>query len=187
MKTVLSTLLTLSIFTAPVWAITVTTPANGALVSSPFRLTASTTTCDSKAAVSMGYSIDNGPTTIISTSFNAMVPTPEGTHVLHVKCWGQQVSDQVLLDITVVPASVSVSVIAITTPANGAQVTSPFELTANTTTCGSKPAVSMGYSIDNGPATIVPTSFNAMVPASQGTHILHVKCWGQQVSDQVHL
>jgi hypothetical protein len=135
----------------------------------------------------MGYSIDNGPTTIVSTSFNAMVPASQGTHILHVKCWGEQVADQVLLDITVVPPADLTSAIIVSTPANGAQVTSPFELTASTTTCDSKPAVSMGYSIDNGPVTIVPTSFNAMVAASQGTHILHVKCWGQQATDQVLL
>jgi hypothetical protein len=187
MKAFILSVLALTALTASASTIIVKTPATGAQVSSPFRLTANTTTCDSKPAVSMGYSMDNGPTTIVSTSFNAMVPASQGTHILHVKCWGQQVADQVLLDITVVPPADLRSAIIVSTPANGAQVTSPFELMASTTTCDSKPAVSMGYSIDNSPVTIVPTSFNAMVPASQGTHILHVKCWGQQVTDQVLL
>jgi hypothetical protein len=36
----------------------------------------------------------------------------------------------------------------------------------------------MGYSIDYGTTTIVPTSFSAMVIAGNGQHVLHVKCWG---------
>jgi hypothetical protein len=187
MKAFIFSVFALLALTASASTIIVTAPGTGAQLSSPFRLTASTTTCDSTPAVSMGYSIDNGPTTIVSTSFKAMVPASQGTHILHVKCWGRQVTDQVLLDITVVAAPGSASSIAITTPANGSLVTSPFELTASAASCDSKPAVSMGYSIDDGPSTIVPTSFNAMVSASQGAHILHVKCWGQQVTGQVLL
>ena len=56
--------------------------------------------------------------------------------------------------------------ITVTTPTNGAQVTSPFKLVASTSTCSSKPAVSMGYSIDSGSTTIVPTSFSASVSNS---------------------
>jgi hypothetical protein len=166
-------------------AITVTTPANGAKVTSPFTLTASTTTCASKPAVSMGYSIDEGQATIEPTSFSAVVTAGTGTHVLHVKCWGQNVNSQVSLDITVV--SPPVSNISVATPANKAQVTSPFKLVASTTTCASHPAVSMGYSLDSQQAVIEPTSFSAMVTAGAGAHVLHVKCWGKQVSDQVLL
>jgi len=41
----------------------------------------------------------------------------------------------------------------------------------------------MGYSIDHGPTTIVPTSFTASVTAPLGSHILHVKCWGVKVNN----
>ena len=90
---------------APGFAITVTAPANGAIVSSPFSLVAGTSTCASKAAVSMGYSIDHGATTIVTTSFSAMLQATTGPHVLHVKCWGKGTSDAVLLNITVAPAT----------------------------------------------------------------------------------
>src|ERR1700733_9428232 len=110
MKPVLSTLLTLSIFAAPAWAITVTTPAGGAHVASPFSLVASTATCDSKPAVSMGYSIDSGTTTITKTSFSAMVSAAPGAHILHVKCWGVKVNQNVLLNITIVPTTISTPV-----------------------------------------------------------------------------
>ena len=83
--------------------------------------------------------------------------------------------------------TVSAPAITVTTPANGAQVTSPFLLVASTTTCGSASAVSMGYAIDSGASVIEPTSFSTYVSASAGTHVLHVKCWGKQVNSQVLL
>jgi len=134
----------------------------------------------------MGYSIDDGQTAIVPTSFSASVAATAGPHILHVKCWGQGVNDHVELNITVVAAA-GVSNINVVTPGNGAQVVSPFRLSASTTTCASKPAVSMGYSIDDGTAVIEPTSFNAAVGASLGPHILHVKCWGKGVADQLLL
>jgi len=163
-------------------AITVSTPSNGAQVTSPFTVSASTTTCAGVPAVSMGYSIDSGTAVIEPTSFSAKVTAAAGVHVLHVKCWGQNAHAEVLLNITVLAAHVSD--ITVVTPSNGATVTSPFTLTASTRTCASKPAVSMGYSIDSGTAVIEPTSFTASVSASAGAHVLHVKCWGEGVGDQ---
>ena len=93
----------------PACAITVTTPTNGAEVSSPFKLVASTDSCDSKQALSMGYSIDYGATTITKTSFSAMVIAGDGPHVLHVKCWGPKGAiGHEVLNITVVPSSVTI-------------------------------------------------------------------------------
>ena len=164
-------------------AITVSTPSNGAQLTSPFTVTASTTTCGGVPAVSMGYSIDSGTAVIEPTSFSAKVSATPGAHLLHVKCWGQKVHDEVVLNITVLAAPVSD--ITVATPANGATVTSPFTLTAGVKTCASKAAVSMGYSIDSAKAVIEPTSFTASVSASSGAHVLHVKCWGQGVGDEV--
>jgi hypothetical protein len=183
MRKLLFAALALVACTAPIAnAITVSTPSNGAQLTSPFTVTASTTTCAGLPAVSMGYSIDSGTAVIEPTSFTAKVTAAPGPHVLHVKCWGQKVNDQVLLNITVLAAPVSD--ISVATPSSGATVTSPFTLTASTKTCASKPAVSMGYSIDSGTAVIEPTAFSASVSASAGAHVLHVKCWGQGVADQ---
>jgi hypothetical protein len=88
----------------PAFAITVTAPENGARVTSPFTLTASTTTCAAAPAVSMGYSVDHGPTTIVNTSFSAVVVAGNGEHTLHVKCWGRHgVAGVTDLELTVVP------------------------------------------------------------------------------------
>jgi hypothetical protein len=184
MKNRILALLVLVGSSIPVSAITVVTPSNGAVLSSPFTLTASTSTCGGVPAVSMGYSIDHNSAIIEPTSFTASVVASPGAHVLHVKCWGKQVNDQLLFNITIVAGTSNISVAS---PANGATVTSPFKLVASTTTCGSVPAVSMGYSIDSATATIEPTSFSASVSASAGSHILHVKCWGKNTADQVLL
>lgn len=190
MKTLLSAALVLVGSIVPASAITVSTPANGAQVTSPFTLIASTTMCGSVPAVSMGYSIDSGSAIIEPTSFTASVSASVGSHVLHVKCWGKQVSDQVLLNITVVQASttsVSTSDIRVASPANNSKITSPFSLVASATNCGSSPATSLGYSIDGGTTILEPTSFSASVKANLGTHVLAVKCSGQGTTDQVKL
>jgi hypothetical protein len=105
MKTFLLSTLALVAAICPAYAITVTTPANGAKVTSPFRLVASSEICDSKPAVSMGYSIDHGSATIVPISFSAMVVASEGKHILHVKCWAKKADADVLLNITVIPGS----------------------------------------------------------------------------------
>jgi hypothetical protein len=51
----------------------------------------------------MGLSIDHAKATIELTNFSAKVVASEGSHVLHVKCWGKDVNDEVLLNINVVP------------------------------------------------------------------------------------
>jgi hypothetical protein len=186
MKTLLFTALALLGICIPASAITVATPASGAQVTSPFSLIANTSTCGSVAAASMGYSLDSGSAIIEPTSFSATVTAALGAHVLHVKCWGQKTSDQVLLNITVV-SSAATSDITVTNPANGAQLTSPFNLAASTRTCASTPAASMGYSIDGGHTTTEPTSFTTSITANTGTHVLAVKCAGQGVTDQMVL
>ena len=186
MKTLLSAVLALVVSSAAASAITVSTPANGAQVPSPFTLTASTSACGSVAAVSMGYSIDSGATVIEPTSFTAKVTAAPGAHVLHVKCWGVKTNADVLLNITIVQ-STPTSGIAVSSPASGATVSSPFTVTASAKTCGSASAASMGYSIDDGAAVIEPTSFSASVTASAGSHTLHVKCWGAGTAEQVLL
>ena len=186
MKTLLFAALALATSSVPAQAISVYSPSNGATVTSPFVVSASTTTCAGLPAVSMGYSIDSGTAVIEPTSFSASVSASAGSHVLHVKCWGQRVHAEVLLNITVAAAS-STSNIKVNSPSNGATLTSPFTVSASTTTCAGKPAVSMGYSLDNGASVIEPTSFTASATASAGAHVLHIKCWGQQVNAQVQL
>jgi hypothetical protein len=108
--------------TLPALAITVQAPVNGAQVTSPFTLAASATTCASKQAVSMGYSIDQGPTTIEPPSFNALIVAAEGPHTVSVKCWGHGVHEHQIVNFTVVSGNPPPAVTATPTftPASGA-------------------------------------------------------------------
>jgi hypothetical protein len=162
----------------PAHAITVTTPTNGAQVTSPFSLVASTSTCSSKPAVSMGYSIDSGATTIVSTSFKASVSASQGAHILHVKCWGQGVNAVVNLNITV-GSSTTASMI-VKSPVPSATVSSPFSLSATAAVCSSQSVNAMGYSLDTSSTTttVMAQSLQAAVAAAAGAHTLHVKAWG---------
>ena len=123
MKLSFSAVLLLVASSIPAFAIRVSAPADGAQLSSPFRLVASTAACGGFPAVSMGYSIDNGPDTFEPTSFTDNVVASRGPHILKVKCWGKHTTGQVNLNIMVRSSD-----IAIKSPANGAKVTSPFTL-----------------------------------------------------------
>lgn len=71
--------------------------------------------------------------------------------------------------------------ITITTPSNGAQVYTSFPVAASADNCGGQAVSAMGFSIDNSTnTTITPDPFFATAQSTTGTHILHVKCWGNQ-------
>jgi Chitobiase/beta-hexosaminidase C-terminal domain len=179
MKGFLCSIFALATVIVPAHAITVTTPANGAQVTSPFSLNANTGTCSSKPAVSMGYSIDSGSTTVVPISFSANVSAAQGAHVLHVKCWGQGVSGVLDLNITVVAAA-PVSGFVVQTPTPGQTVSSPFSLSATAAVCSSQAVSAMGYSLDSSSntTTVNAQSVQAAVVAASGTHTLHIKAWG---------
>ncbi len=70
----------------------------------------------------------------------------------------------------------------VTSPANGAQVSSPFTLIMSADTCSAQPVTAVGYSLDN--STDTPTfsgqKMDGPVSAPAGAHVLHVKVWGDQ-------
>ena len=106
--------LALIAFAAPAFAsVTVTSPINGSQVSSPFSLNASASPCSGQSIASMGYSIDSSTTTTVfySTSINAGVSASTGSHVLHVKSWGNQGASCV--------TDVSISVGSVSTTSSG--------------------------------------------------------------------
>ena len=163
----------------------VSTPASGATVSSPFPLSASAIVCSSQPVGAMAYSIDNGANlvTVNAQSLDAQVSATAGAHTLHVKSWGDQgagCATSIAVNVAgVVPAGGNPSV---SSPANGATVSAPFTLAANSTTCSSQPVSAMAYSIDSGSdvVTINSQTLNAQVSAGAGAHTVHVKSWGNQ-------
>ncbi len=70
--------------------------------------------------------------------------------------------------------------VTISSPGNGAQVYSPFTLSADATKCSSQRVTSMGYSLDSSTqtTTVEGTSIEASVAASAGEHTVHVMAWG---------
>ena len=74
--------------------------------------------------------------------------------------------------------------IVVTSPQNSAQVSSPFTLSANATSCSSQTVTSMGYSLDSSSSntTFSGASMNTSVTAAPGPHTLHVKAWGKRGS-----
>src|SRR5271163_5171433 len=81
--------------------------------------------------------------------------------------------------ILVAPAFAGVTV---SSPGNGTEVSSPFQLYADASTCSSQSVNTMGFSLDSSTDTTVVdnNSVNARVSASTGKHTLHVKAWGDQ-------
>ena len=149
--------------TVPGYAITVTTPASGAQVASPFQLSASTTTCSSKPAASMGYSIDSGPTTITPTSFTASVSATPGAHILHVKCWGTKVSEDLLINITVVSSTVSTPVFS---PAAGT-----YKSAQSVNLSDATPGATIHYTTNGAAPTTSSAVYTGPIPVTATTVI----------------
>ncbi len=110
---------------APVFAnVTVSSPANGAQVATTFTLKATASPCSSQTVSAMGYSFDNSPSTTIvySTTINASITGPTGSHTLHVKSWGNRggscVTD-LALNIGITPAASKPAMV----PANAIAIT----------------------------------------------------------------
>jgi hypothetical protein len=176
------------VFTSFAFAdVSVGSPGNGSQVSSPIQLSASATTCASEPVTAIGYSLDSSTDTTIvdKTSVSAQVPASPGAHTLHVKAWnttgGVCVSD---VTVTVVASSSGSAAdgITVNSPAQGATVATPFELTANASTCSGESVTSLGYSLDSSANTTIVhgPSMSEEVPAAAGAHTLHVKSWGNQ-------
>jgi hypothetical protein len=82
----------LALFTAVIPALAqtmITSPTNGEVVSSPFTLNMSASTCSSMPATAVGYSLDNSASTSSwpAQYIDGPVAAPGGSHTLHVKVW----------------------------------------------------------------------------------------------------
>jgi hypothetical protein len=167
--------------------ITVSSPYNGTTHTSPFTLTASASSCQSKSITKMGYSLDNGGTTMVNGStIGATVTAANGAHTLHVKAWGTGgVACSAPVSITITGSSqgatTSSSGITVSSPENGSTVSSPFSLVAKASACNGQAISSLGYSVDNSTYTALfnGTSVNTQASAGAGGHTLHVKAWGK--------
>lgn len=93
-----------------------------------------------------------------------------------------RIVEKLLLVLTFV-ATLSIPAMAgvtIHSPANEAEVDSPFSLSATAITCSSEHVAVMGYSFDNSADSIFVegTLIDTSIAAASGAHTLHVKAWG---------
>jgi hypothetical protein len=168
--------------------VTVGSPGNGSSVTSPFGLSATSSSCDGQAVATMAYSIDNNADApaVSGKSLDTSISAPTGAHVLHVKSWGNNgagCAASVSIDVTGAASSGSngsADGISVSSPGNGAAVGSPFTVSASASDCSGQTVAAMGYSLDNSSNTTVvkSQSVGASVSASAGEHTLHVKAWG---------
>lgn len=72
--------------------------------------------------------------------------------------------------------------VTINNPYSGDRVTSPFSVSAYSSTCSGQPVGVMAYSIDSGSdiAFIHDNNINVKVSAGKGGHTVHVKSWGSK-------
>jgi len=84
--------------------------------------------------------------------------------------------------VLVLLASPAFAGVNVSSPGNGAQVSSPFTLSANAPNCSAQPISAMGYSFDNSTSTTIidASSIDVSVTSATGAHVLHVKAWGNQ-------
>lgn len=124
MKALCSPLVAALLCATPVLAsVTVIKPISSASVTSPFTLTASASPCSSQSIAAMGYSLDTSSNTTVfkSTSISTNVTAPLGTHVLHVKSWGNHGSSCV--------TSISIDVVSVPASGSGPSIPSDAKLT----------------------------------------------------------
>ena len=166
-------------------AVTVSTPAPNSTVNTTFALKANATACSSQAIGAMGYSFDSSAnTTIVSgNALSANVSVAAGSHVLHVKSWGNRGSSCVTDVSLTVKAPVvvpPVTNVVVSAPSKNASLQSPFTLNAAGSLCESQKIAALGYSLDGSSQTSIvdAQTMSAQVTASTGTHVLHVKSWG---------
>lgn len=76
--------------------------------------------------------------------------------------------------------------VVVNNPSSGS-VSSTFKLDAYSTSCGSQPVGAMGYSFDDSSNTTIvdAQSIDKSISSATGSHVLHVKAWGQEGSSCV--
>ena len=198
-RAVLLSVLALGLVPSAVAAdITVASPVNGTTVPSPVWVRAHNVGCNGLTPTSFDYSVDNSATLVKGVTLNDIDTTTSmsaGTHTIHYKSWvSSGECPTISTTFTVSGGSSSGSSgstpppppppsgggITVTSPANGASLTSPILVEAHNTGCDGKAPVSFDYSIDNN-ATLFPGSVSEIdatgVAIGSGTHTIHFKSW----------
>ena len=154
--------------------VTVTSPTNSSTVSSPFQVVASAT--GPNPITAMQIYLDNQlVTSLAGSTLNAPVNATAGTHSLVVQAWDSTGATFKNFETITVSTNASAT-ITVSSPANNATVTSPFNVVASAT--GTNPITAMQVYLDNQLVTTVQSgSLNASVSAAVGAHSVVVQAW----------
>ena len=181
MKTCIFLLSLMCIVATPALAtVVISSPSNGATVSSPVNIVASATTACSSGVAAMGIYVSNS--LVYKTnggSLNASLPEPGGLHQAVVVEWDNcGGSTNAAVNFTV-PGGSTQNGVVISAPANNSTVSSPvnFVATAGTTTCAPGIAA-MGIYMNNTLAYKVNgSSINTALTVPGGLHTAVVVQW----------
>jgi hypothetical protein len=109
--------------------VSITSPASGASVSSPFNLAAKAATCSSQSVASIGYALDtNSSSKTSGESLAVQVSAGAGSHTVHVTAWGDSgaiCTASVAITITPPPSPSATSLV----PSNAISVNAIQDLT----------------------------------------------------------
>ncbi len=179
MRIYLQTLLMLAFAAAlPAFAtVLVSSPSNGATVSSnvQFSATANTTTC-SKGVASMGIYVDSKIEYLVNgTYLNTTLSMAAGTHTVAVQEW------DLCGGATATPLTLKVNttdVVAVSLPLAGAQVSSPVPYVATANASCSKGVAAMGVYVNNQLAyKVAGGNLNTSLPLGTGSQNTVVQEW----------
>ena len=154
--------------------VTVTSPTNNSTVSSPFQVVASAS--GPNPVTAMQIYLDNQlVSTLTGSTLNAPVNATAGAHSLVVQAWDSTGATFKNFETVTVGAS-STATINVTSPANNATVSSPFNVVASAT--GPNPITAIQvYLDDQFVTTVQAASLNTSVSAAIGSHSVVVQAW----------
>jgi hypothetical protein len=170
-------LMLLCLSTFAVATVTVSKPSNGATVGSPVNYVANSSSSCSKGVASMGVYVDNGLVHVSNgNSLNASVSMSAGKHHTVVQEWDYCGGST----FTAIDLSVSSSAgVWVSSPSNGATVSSPvsYQATATTGSCA-KGVASMGVYVNSKLAYVQQgASLKTNVSLSPGSYDTVVEEW----------
>jgi hypothetical protein len=169
--------LTLILAAVPAFgAVTVSNPTNGATVSPNVQFVANATTTCSRGVASIGIYVDNSLEFVTDgTALNKTLSLSGGWHKTFVQEWdycGGSSKTERDIDVT------SGSGVYVSTPANGATVSSPVGIVANATTACAKGVAATGVYVNNQRVNVTPgAQLNVQVPMGAGTNYAVVQEW----------
>lgn len=154
--------------------VTISSPAPGSSSASPVHFVASASS--SAPITAMRIYVDNASVYLTSANhLDTQVSIAPGTHFVVVQAW-DSAGGIFKAPETITVSTTSSGAVAVSSPANNATVSSPFQVVA--TASAPRPIVAMTAYLDsNIAATTNSASMNASISAGSGSHSLVVQAW----------